>query len=424
MNRTMTVILGGGAGSRLFPLTKFRAKPAVPLAGKYRLIDGAISNCINSGLHHIFVLTQYLSASLNRHIAQTYGFDIFRNGFVEVLAAEQTNEGGKWFQGTADAIRQHYNTMEQFDKDLVLVLPGDALYAMDYRPLIEQHRRSGSEITIAVNTVPRNVAHHFGLLALDKDGTIKEFREKPKTREAQAGIEAPQEILQAFGIQAPAGDTFLASMGVYLFNRSVLEKYLNETEFDDFGKQIIPAAISEHKTKGFVFPGYWEDIGTIRAFYDAHMMLLEDTPRFNFVTPTNPVFTRPRNLPMIHATSCSIERALIAPGSRLEGGVVKNSVIGLRATIFKGAKVHDSVLMGADYYENEMPAHLHGEIPIGIGEGSLVKGAIVDKNARIGKNVVIANEKGVMEEMNDTYCIRDGIVIIPKNAVIPDGTVI
>lgn len=420
MKSTCTVILGGGAGTRLYPLTKYRAKPAVPLAGKYRLIDVAISNSINSGLRYIFVLTQYLSSSLNRHVAQTYTFDMFTPGFVEILAAEQGEAGGQWYQGTADALRQQWHTFDLAGLDLFLVLPGDALYSMDYEKMIQEHRASGAEITVAVNTVDRAKAHHFGLLALDKSGAIVDFREKPKG-EAMNGIEAPAEMLAQFGGRFKAGETFLASMGVYIFNRPVLARYIRETAMVDFGKEILPDAINTHKCHGFVFPGYWEDIGTIEAFYQAHMGLLESPPVFSFSEPGRPIFTRPRFLPNIHAKDANLENCRIAEGSNLIGCTLRRSIIGLRSRIGKDAVLEDTILMGSDYYESEGPK---SDVPLGVGERSVIKRAIIDKNARIGRGVKIMNIANVREADHENYYIRDGLVIIPKNAVIPDGSVI
>jgi glucose-1-phosphate adenylyltransferase len=421
MAKTLCIILGGGAGTRLYPLTKYRAKPAVPLAGKYRLIDVPISNCIHSGLREIFVLTQYLSASLNRHVAQTYTFDMFTDGFVEILAAEQREGGGHWYQGTADAIRQHWNTFDAPGLEYFLVLPGDALYTMDYRPMIQEHIKSGADVTIAVNTVPRDMAHHFGLLALDNEGNITDFREKPKTAEGQKGLEAPPEILAHFGdkFRNQEGNIFLASMGVYIFNRKVLKKYLLETNLDDFGKQIIPDAFENHKCRGHIFPGYWEDIGTIKAFYEAHMGLLLEPPLFKFADPDWSIFTHPRFLPNIYAQTANLENCRIAEGTNLHGCTIRNSIVGLRSQIGDGAVVEDSIIMGCDHFED----HSH-KVPMGIGSRSVIKRAIIDKNARIGRGVKILNIDNVMERDADCYTIRDGIVIVPKNVVIPDGMVI
>lgn len=421
MQRTLAVILGGGAGSRLYPLTKYRAKPAVPVAGKYRLIDIPISNCINSRVKNIFVLTQYLSASLNRHVAQTYSFDMFTNGFVEILAAEQREDKGHWFQGTADALRQHWQTVgRQPDIDLMLVLPGDALFRMDFEPMIRQHRESGADITIAVNTVHRSRAHHFGLLLMDKSGAITDFREKPKGKEMD-GIEAPAEMLAKFGNKFPVGDTFLASMGIYIFNLKTMEKFVMETDFNDFGRQIIPEAIKSTKCHAHVFPGYWEDIGTIEAFFDAHMGLLKDPPTFSFNVPDRPIFTHARFLPNIYAVNANLERCRVAEGSILEGATIRNSIVGLRSIIRQGAVVEETILMGGDYYED---ADNLNKVRIGIGERSVIRRAIIDKNARIGRGVKILNSDHTMNKDAENYCIRDGIVIVPKDAVIPDGTVI
>ncbi|MGF1573139.1 MAG: glucose-1-phosphate adenylyltransferase [Sumerlaeia bacterium] len=421
MRGTLSVILGGGAGSRLFPLTKYRSKPAVPLAGKYRLIDVAISNCINSRLRHIFVLTQYLSSSLNRHVAQTYTFDMFTNGFVEILAAEQRQDGGNWYQGTADALRQQWHTFDMPEFDLILVLPGDALYRMDYGPLIAQHRESKADVTIATNTIHRSQAHHFGLMAINENMDIVEFREKPKGEEMN-GIEAPENVLKPFGKNFKVGETFLASMGVYVFNRSVLDHYLNHTDHLDFGKQIIPDALNKYKCQAHIFPGYWEDIGTIQAFYEAHMGLLSSPPMFSFNVPDAPMFTRARFLPNIFAEKCNLEKCRLAEGSYLYGATIRHSIIGLRSMIQNNTVVEDSIIMGADHYESESP-HKNA-IPIGIGERSVIKKAIIDKNVRIGKGVNIINRNNIMEHDDEKYHIRDGIVIIPKNTVIPDGTII
>ncbi len=424
MRGTLSVILGGGAGTRLYPLTKYRSKPAVPLAGKYRLIDVAVSNCINSGLRHIFVLTQYLSSSLNRHVAQTYTFDMFTNGFVEILAAEQRQEGGYWYQGTADALRQQWHTFDMPEFDLILVLPGDALYRMDYSELIRQHRENKADLTVATNTVHRSQAHHFGLMAIDSKMNITDFREKPEG-DAMNGIEAPDSLLSGFDKKFPANDTFLASMGVYVFNRSVLNHYINGTDFMDFGKQIIPDAMSKYKCQAHIFPGYWEDIGTIQAFYEAHMGLLKNPPVFSFNVPGAPIFTRARFLPNIYSEKTNLEKARVAEGSYLYGATVRNSIIGLRSMIRERTVIEDSIIMGADYYESEgTKGAAKQTIPLGIGERSVIQRAIIDKNVRIGKGVNIINRNNLMEHDDEHYHIRDGVVIIPKNTVIPDGTII
>lgn len=427
MSNVLTLILGGGAGTRLYPLTKYRAKPAVPLAGKYRLIDIAISNCINSNLKRIFVLTQYLSASLNRHVSQTYGFDQFSQGFVDILAAEQRAEDSSWFQGTADAVRKHWQTLDNHDCDLILILPGDALYRMDYRPMIEQHLKTGADVTLAVNTVPRRVAHHFGLLAIDAEGRVSDFREKPKTREGQAGLEAPPEMLRRFGISEPSDDIFLASMGVYLFNRAALDQWMSGTEHVDFGKQIIPEAIRRSKVYGFIFDGYWEDIGTIEAFYKAHMDFLMDQPPFTFADSAQPIYTRPRFLPSSRFSGgAELDRCVVADGCSMGRATIRRSIVGLRMRIGNDSIVEDSILMGADYYDPapRLAQAEPGAGPLGIGNNCVIRKAIIDKNVRMGDNVKILNEAGVDNFDGRNYHIREGIVIIPKNAHIPSGTVI
>ncbi len=429
MAGVLTLILGGGAGTRLYPLTRDRAKPAVPLAGKYRLIDVAVSNCINSNLRRIYVLTQYLSASLNRHVSQSYAFDQFSHGSVDILAAEQRAEDSSWFQGTADAVRKHWLTMENHDCDLVLILPGDALYRMDYSAMVREHRQTGAEISVAVNTVPQRVAHHFGLLRLNEQGVITEFREKPKTHEAQAGIEAPPAVLEKFGVRQHGDEPiFLASMGAYLFNREVLHDWMMNTGHIDFGKQIIPESITNNKVHGYIFDGYWEDIGTIDAFYKAHMDFLEKDPPFRFADHKRPIYTRPRFLPNTRVPGAAhVSESVVTDGCIIGSATVRKSVIGLRSQIGDGSTVEESIIMGADFYD---PApvppwqEVDTSVPLGIGKNCMVRRAILDKNVRVGDGVRILNEKGVESADGDFYNIRQGIVIIPKNAAVPPGTVI
>ena len=428
MNNVLTLILGGGAGTRLFPLTKYRAKPAVPLAGKYRLIDVAISNCISSNFKKIYVLTQYLSASLNRHVSQSYAFDQFREGFVDILAAEQRAEDSSWFQGTADAVRKHWSTIDNFDCDKILILPGDALYRMDFRAMLKHHEETGAQITIGVNVTPQRNAHQFGLLAMDKDGLINTFKEKPKTREEQAGLEAPESVLKRFGIASKSEDVFLASMGIYLINRDVLHHYMMETDHMDFGKQIIPESIKQYKVSAFLHDGYWEDIGTIDAFYKSHMEFLSDKPPFRFADPKAPVFTRQRFLPVSRFTGAQMDRSVVADGCNIGRAIIHSCVIGLRSVIGDHTTIEKSIIMGSDFYD---PAPLppwqkrtDQNIPLGIGKYCHIRGAILDKNVRIGNNVRILNEKKIDNADGEFYHIREGIVIIPKNAVIPEGTVI
>ncbi len=424
MRNVLTLILGGGQGSRLYPLTRERAKPAVPLAGKYRLIDVAISNCINSGMKKINVMTQYLSASLNRHISQTYAFDQFSQGFVDVLAAEQTAETQSWFQGTADAVRKHWRTLDNADCDLIMILPGDALYRMDYRPMIEQHIATGAQVTLAVNTVPQKNAHHFGLLELDESGEISAFKEKPKTREEQKGLEAPKKILERFGIADSSDDIFLASMGVYLFNRDVLDGWLMDTEHVDFGKQIIPDSIKANKVYGYIFDGYWEDIGTIDAFYQAHMDFLAENPPFQFAKEDQPIYTRARFLPSTRIAGASLDKSVVADGCHIGQAKLHKSVIGLRARIDDHTTVEDSIVMGADFYREPCSpgTERHESVELGIGKYCHIKKAIIDKNVRIGDHVHILNPDNIQHADGEFYFIREGITIIPKNAVIPANT--
>ena len=433
MKNILTLILGGGAGTRLYPLTKYRAKPAVPVAGKYRLIDIAVSNCINSDLKKIFVLTQYLSASLNRHVAQTYAFDPFKDGFAHILAAEQrADDDNSWFQGTADAVRKHWGTFDNYDCDHIMILPGDALYRMDFRKMVAHHEATNAEITVAVNTVPQRIAHHFGLLKINGQTEITEFREKPKTPEAQAGLEAPESVLEQFKVKQQ-GQMFLASMGIYLFRRDVLNHYMENTDDIDFGKQILPDAITKFKTAAYVFDGYWEDIGTIDAFYEAHMQFLREDPPFRFADPLQPIFTRPRFLPSSRLSGAHLDQCVIADGCNIGRARVNHSVIGLRCGIGDHTTIDDSILMGADYYNSDpgarnapgarkTPGGL--SIPIGIGKYCHIRRAIIDKNVRMGDDVKILNEKNVREADGPFYHIREGIVIIPKNAIVPTGTII
>jgi glucose-1-phosphate adenylyltransferase len=428
MKRVMTLVLGGGAGTRLYPLTKYRAKPAVPLAGKYRLIDVAISNCIVSDMKKIFVLTQYLSASLNRHVSQTYTFDQFQDGFVEILAAEQRAGDDSWFQGTADAVRKHWATFDNFDCDLVLVLPGDALYGMDFSAMVERHRANSADVTVAVNTVPQRIAHHFGVLRIDEERNITAFREKPKTPEDQDGFQAPDTVLSQFGLSSDSGEMFLASMGIYLFKRSVLDYFMKETEDLDFGKQIIPASIDKYNVAAFVHHGYWEDIGTIEAFYEAHMQFLQDDPPFRFADPEHPIWSRARLLPSSRLGGAHLEGSVVAEGCNIGKATINRSIVGLRSVVRDHTTIEDSLVMGADFYESDPkakshPSAKHGGL-LGIGNYCHIRKAIIDKNVRIGNNVKLLNEKNVQQADGPNYHIREGIIIVPKNAVIPDGTII
>jgi len=427
MANVLTLILGGGAGTRLYPLTRDRAKPAVPLAGKYRLIDVAISNCINSNLRKIYVLTQYLSASLNRHIAQSYAFDQFGQGFVDILAAEQRAGDSSWFQGTADAVRKHWLTLDNYDCDHILILPGDALYRMNYNAMVRQHIESDADVTIAVNVTPQDQADQFGILAINEQGVITDFREKPKNAEEQAGLEAPAKMLEQFGLGNAREPYFLASMGVYLFKRSVLHKWMSETDHIDFGKQIIPESIKTSKVLAHIFKGYWEDIGTIAAFYKAHMDMLSDHPPFEFVDHSAPVFTRARFLPTSMFAGAVMDQSVVSDGCHIGRATIRKSVVGLRARIGNQTTIEESIVMGSDFFDSEGAApwdRSKQQLPLGIGNYCHIRKAILDKNVRIGNDVKILNVNKLDSADGNFYYIREGIVLIPKNAVIPDGTVI
>ena len=422
----IAVILGGGAGSRLFPLTKERAKPAVPLGGKYRLIDVPISNCINSNITQIFILTQYNSASLNRHISGTYRFSSFSTGFVEVLAAEQTKDNPEWFQGTADAVRQMLPHIRDWRVKTVLILSGDHLYRMDYRKFLERHYETDADVTVAVIPANPQDAESFGLLKTDADGRIVEFKEKPKGD----ALEAMRVDTTQFGLTAEesASRPFLASMGIYVFNYQKLVELLDEdpTRFD-FGGEIIPSAIEKLNVQAHLFDSYWEDIGTIRAFYQANLDLASPLPKFDFFNNEDPIYTRSRYLPPSKVHASDVDNSMISEGCILNGVYARNSIIGLRSRIDEGTRIENSIVMGADFFESldELENNLRNNKPhIGIGKNSIISGAIIDKNARIGDNVRLVNKHNVENADGDNggWFIRDGIVIIPKNAVINDGT--
>lgn len=424
----LAVILGGGAGKRLFPLTQQRSKPAVPLGGKYRLVDIAISNCINSDVFKMFVLTQYNSASLNRHLAQTYRFSQFSNGFVEVMAAEQTPESAQWFQGTADAVRQVLPHIRDWGIDTLLILSGDHLYHMDYRQFLARHYESDADVTVSVTPCDELAASDFGLLKTDASGRIIEFKEKPKGDELQS-MRVDTSTLglnEAEAITRP----YLASMGIYVFKYDRLEQLLRDDPSGvDFGREIIPSAINTGHVQAFMFDGYWEDIGTISAFYRANLDLTSKIPKFNLFDAEAPVFTRARYLPPSKIEESQIRDSIVSDGCIIAGAAITTSVVGLRCRISKGVVIDSSFLMGADYYQTleEMRDDLVAGLPrVGIGEGTIVNRAIIDKNARIGSGVKLLNEAKVVEAdgADNSYYIRDGIIIVPKNAVIKDGTVV
>jgi len=417
MRDVMAVILGGGQGTRLYPLTRLRAKPAVPIGGKYRLIDIPISNCLNADIHKIYVLTQFLSASLHRHIYQTYKFDLFSGGFVYILAAEETPSGMDWYQGTADAVRKQLPRFVHARVEDILILSGDHLYRMDYAEFVALHREKRADVTIAVQPVTRADAPRFGILEAEEDGRISAFHEKPDDDQLD-GLES-----------LPDSDKpYMASMGVYIFRQDALQEVLEGSDDEDFGRQIIPAAVESLRVYAFPFNGYWEDIGTVGAFYKANLALTLPDPPFDFYDHRHPIYTRPRFLPASRADGCDLERTVMAEGCLIQDSDIRESVIGLRSVIGPDVRVARTVMMGADFYEtpDRKADNLKlGQPDVGIGRGSTIEGAIIDKNARLGEGVIIrphVPDEEMVEAEN--YVIRDGVVVIPKNAVIPDGTVI
>lgn len=421
----LALILGGGRGTRLFPLTQIRAKPAVPLAAKYRLIDIPISNCINSGINRVFVLTQFLSNSLHRHIRQTYRFDHFSGGFVELLAAQQTMEGTDWYEGTADAVRKNLAHIDQRGVDHVLILSGDQLYRMDYRDMLRTHVESGADVTIAAIPVHRKEVHALGVMRCDAKGRVTGFLEKPKTEQEINMVSMDPAWIDAQGIESRGRDC-LASMGLYIFNRELVFEILEKTSYEDFGKEVFPAAIRSRKVQVHLFDDYWEDIGTIRAFYEANLQLAQANPQFDLVNPHAPVYSRPRYLPPAIIEGANIEGSLIADGCRIGSGTtIENSVIGLRCLIGENVTIRDSIIMGSDYFDSDahVEAHLsRGNPPVGIGTGSKIIGAILDKNCQIGENVVVENIRKIDSSDEYSPCIiRDGIPIVMKDGILRDG---
>jgi glucose-1-phosphate adenylyltransferase len=417
MHQVLAMILGGGRGTRLFPLTVHRSKPAVPIAGKYRLIDIPVSNCLNSDLRRMFVLTQYNSESLNKHLSLTYKFDLFTSGFVNILAAEQTEDSPEWFQGTADAVRQSLRHMSGHRCKEVLILSGDQLYQMDYRKLVEAHRRQVADVTVAVTPVSAEQASAFGILKMNRQGRIVHFDEKP-----------PAERLPELVSEVPGvGPTYLASMGIYLFNREHLERAAQDPALVDFGRHVIPQAVPNLRVQAYVYRGYWEDVGTIRSYYQANLALAQPVPPFDFYDVARPVYTHPRFLPASKVERCFLENVLVTDGCVVVDAEVRRAVLGIRSRVGRGSRVNDSLLLGADYYETvEELARAAGQglPPIGIGDDSVIERAIIDKNARIGRGVRIVNEAGEQEKDGPGYFIREGIVVVPKNGVLPDGTVV
>jgi glucose-1-phosphate adenylyltransferase len=423
--RVLTIVMGGGQGARLFPLTRERAKPAVPLAGKYRLVDIPISNSINSGMRRIFLLTQFLSASLHRHVYGSFKFDHFSRGFVEILAAEQTHTDTSWYQRTADAVRKNLVHFRAVDFDWALILSGDQLYRMDFRPLLERHIASQADLTVSTTPVSRDSARAFGIMQIDAEGRIVQFVEKPQEPDQLDALRLDSASAAHVGVRA-GQEGFLASMGIYLFNRDVLFKLLDNT-VADFGKHIIPEAIQTQRVFSHVFQGYWEDIGTIRSFFDANLDLTAELPRFNFFDMTAPIYTRPRFLPASKINGASIDHTIIAEGCIISHCHVSHSVIGVRSVVDIGSHITRTVVMGADYYEPREPVEDEAAAtrpPLGIGRYTRIDRAIIDKNTRIGDNCVITPHGKPETVDHPLYYVRDGIVIIPKDTVVPHGTVI
>ena len=426
MRNVMTLVLGGGKGTRLLPLTQYRSKPAVPLAGKYRIIDIPISNCINSGLNRIYLLTQFNSVSLHRHIRQTYTFDRFDGGFVEILAAQQTMElENAWYQGTADAVRKNLRYIQQPGIDYVLILSGDQLYRMNYCDMFETHKTSAADATIAAVPVTAEQAAGFGILQFDGSGRVTGFVEKPKTPSALKPVRTDPAWIDAHGIQSRGRDC-LANMGIYLFNRDMLVDLLRTTDYQDFGKEVFPQSIATHRVQVHLFDGYWEDIGTIKSYYQANLELATSNPPFRFIVDNTPVYTRARFLPPTRIEGATISNSLISDGCVIaKGAVVENSVIGLRCHIDENATVRSSIVMGADYYAGaagEAADRGSNRPPLGVGAGSIIDGAIIDKNCRIGKNCRIEPLPNMPEYADIKQAvIRDGVIVIPKETTLANG---
>jgi glucose-1-phosphate adenylyltransferase len=421
----LSIIMGGGQGTRLFPLTRDRSKPAVPLAGKYRLVDIPISNCINSGLKQVYLLTQFNSASLHRHISQSYKFDHFTGGFVEILAAEQSFSNKSWYEGTADAVRKNMIHFLNHNFDYALVLSGDQLYRMDFRHIISQHVQTGAQVTIATLPVPRREAQGLGILQTDAEQRITRFVEKPKDDSTLDSLKIERSLYEKFDIEGDE-EFFLASMGIYVFSREVMIKLLDNDQ-TDFGKHIIPGAIQTHRVFSHIFQGYWEDIGTIRSFFEANLDLAVELPRFNFFDMAAPIFTRPRFLPGSKVNGAQIDHAIVSDGCIISHARISHSIVGIRSIVGNGCELNRVVAMGSDYYETlgSIQQYESNGLPrIGIGKNTKIENAIIDKNARIGENCIISPAGKPENVDHPLYFIRDGIIIVPKNGIIPHGTVI
>ncbi|APF17121.1 glucose-1-phosphate adenylyltransferase [Caldithrix abyssi] len=423
--RLTAVILGGGRGTRLYPLTKLRSKPAVPIGGKFRLIDIPISNCLHSDVRKIFILTQFNTESLHRHITRTYQFDNFSKGFVRILAAQQTDEIQEWYQGTADAVRKNLRFLHSAD-DHIIILSGDHLYRMDYRKFFDYHLTTGADISIAVKPIEEHQAKGLGILKANSEGEITEFIEKPEDSEILQNFKAEPEIFRLFDIHQ-GSRTHLASMGIYIFKKEILFDVLSSNDHEDFGRGIIPQCINKLKVAAYLFDGYWEDIGTIKAFFDAHMELIQPVPKFDFYDEEHPFYTHPRYLPPSKVYNCQIHRSLMAEGCILLGSIIENSIIGIRSFVEEGALIQNSIIMGNTRYETleTKEQNTRQNIPnLGIGHHCIIRNAIVDLDCRIGNNVHLINKDKKSYYDGDFYNIRDGIIVIPKNTVIPDNTIV
>lgn len=423
--RVATIIMAGGQGSRLYPLTKVRSKPAVPIAGRFRIIDISISNCIHSDYRKIFILTQFASESLHRHIFSTYRFDSFHKDFIAILAAKQTLDNRGWFQGTADAVRQNLSSVEGAG-DLFLILSGDHLYRMDYRKFVEGHLKTGADITISVIPVDREQVPNLGVLQVDQNNRIIEFKEKPREAETIAALAVPPDVFTANGIDG-RGRTHVASMGIYLFNWKVLKSLLEGSTAEDFGRQIIPQAIHEHRVFAHFFDGYWEDIGTVQSFFEANIGLTHPLPRFNFYDEDKPVFSVPRFLPGSKILDADVHESLLCEGSIINRAFIRRSIVGIRSRIGEGSRLERTVMMGADYYESEVELRAaagRGLPPVGVGRDCEIRNAILDKNARIGDGVKLVNAAGIQNRECGDVCIVDGIIVVPKNSFVPSGTIV
>ncbi|HUT63150.1 MAG TPA: glucose-1-phosphate adenylyltransferase [Anaerolineae bacterium] len=414
MHRILAVILGGGQGKRLQPLTKLRAKPAVPIAGKFRLIDIPISNCINSGIKHIYILTQFNSVSLHRHINQSYKFDTFSTGFIEILAAQQTLSSEEWYQGTADAVRRQLPNLRAQNMDDILILAGDHLYQMDYTQFVDFHRKSGADVSVAVKPVSGEYAGEFGILKTNHTDRIIAFHEKPHGDQLK-------------GLESDTGEPdrpYMASMGIYLFNRRLLVRLLTGEKGDDFGRHVIPEAIDKLNVKAFKFHGYWEDIGTIKSFFNANLTLTDTLPKFDLYQRERPIYTRPRYLPGSKVNGCDITNSIICEGCIIENCKIEHSIIGIRSKISPGVHLKNTIMMGADYYQTLEEIEINqkaGSPIVGIGKDTIIENAIIDKNARIGNNVCLVNKNSVSEGIFDSFEVKEGIIVVYKNAILSSG---